>query len=383
MTIVIRIYILLCLSLLLFDVVFLFLRSRKNLSIYRTNRSFAKAVREEIDVHRENGAFRTAFTDSLGEKLAKTKNLLTLQNAVGDDAEAWEWFRPFVFAQMERYTAKDNSEQAYYTYLLSTFNYGQEQPSEEFINRLTGFLDTRSLYTFSNTMICLYAVGRAAPLMLAMDKINERKDFYHKKLLVDGLLTVENEVDELNGCLAEKFHSYNPYLQDCLMDYFRLRGVDVSDLCLEILRNEKADPEVSYSAMRYFSKYPNEDAKAYFLAVLADEKSGWVRQLLAVQGLGAYDDPGVFDAVSRKVYSPNWHIRTNAVAYMHRRGLSKEQIFDILYQRDRYANESLLYQYRDDKEMTRYIIDTIHLLNMQDEAAAGGGSEDISGMMTV
>ena len=167
------------------------------------------------------------------------------------------------------------------------------------------------------------------------------------------------------------------------MDYFRLRGVDVSDLCMEILRDEKADPEVSYSAMRYFSKYPNEDSKAYFLTVLADEKSGWVRQLLAVQGLGGYDDPGVFDAISRKVYSPNWHIRTNAVAYMHRRGLSREQIFDILYQRDRYANESLLYQYRDDKEMTRYIIDTIHLLNMQDEAAVGGGPEDIPGMMTV
>ena len=73
MTIVIRIYILLCLSLLLFDVVFLFLRSRKNLSIYRTNRSLAKAVREEIDIHREKGAFRTAFTDSLGEKLEKKK----------------------------------------------------------------------------------------------------------------------------------------------------------------------------------------------------------------------------------------------------------------------------------------------------------------------
>ena len=64
--------------------------------------------------------------------------------------------------------------------------------------------------------------------------------------------------------------------------------------------------------------------------------------------------------------------------YLYGRGLSKENIFDILYQRDRYANESLLYQYRGDKEMTRYIVDTIHLLDMQD--ASIDASSDIDAL---
>ena len=56
--------------------------------------------------------------------------------------------------------------------------------------------------------------------------------------------------------------------------------------------------------------------------------------------------------------------------------MSKEEIFNILYQRDRYANESLLYQYREDKEMTRYIVDTIQLLNMQDATVDASSDVD-------
>ena len=47
-----------------------------------------------------------------------------------------------------------------------------------------------------------------------------------------------------------------------------------------------------------------------------------------------------------------------------------------MYQKDRYANECLLYQYRGDKEMTRYIIDTIQLLNTQDTAVGAAVDTD-------
>ena len=62
--------------------------------------------------------------------------------------------------------------------------------------------------------------------------------------------------------------------------------------------------------------------------------------------------------------------------YVHDKGLSKEDIFNILYQKDRYANECLLYQYRGDKEMTHYIVDTIQLLNAQDNAVGAAVDTD-------
>ena len=225
-------------------------------------------------------------------------------------------------------------------------------------------------------MTCLYAIGQTAPLMCAMDKVNERKDFYHKKLLVDGLLSAQTEDGELDARLEERFDSYTPYMQDCLLDYFRLRGPDVSGLCMRVLRSERSNSQVGYSAMRYFAKYPSKESRTYFLEILADDSAAWIQQMLSIQALRQYDDPAVYAAVMKKITSPNWYVRVNAVEYLHNRGLTKEEIFNILYQRDRYANESLLYQYRGNKEMTRYIIDTIQLLNMQDETVGVGGDLD-------
>ena len=359
-----------------FDICFLFIQNQRSLVAYRPNRALDKKVREEIAAHRKNGAFTAGFMDDLTQQLSKTRNLLTLQNIIENDAEAREWFQPCVFAQMERYTAKSDAEQAYYTYVLSTFDYRREKPSAEFLDTLLGFLDSKSLYTFANTMICLYAIGQTAPLMRAMDKVNERNDFYHKKLLIDGLLSAQTEGDEFCASLEKKFDSYTPYIQDCLLDYFRFRGYDVSDLCMRLLKNEKTDPQVGHSAMRYFAKHPTQASRAYFLEVLADDTATWVQHLLSIQALRQYDDPEVYEAIFKKIPSSNWHVRVNAVEYVHDKGLSKEDIFNILYQKDRYANECLLYQYRGDKEMTRYIVDTIQLLNAQDNAVGASSDTD-------
>ena len=376
MSIIIRVYIWLCISLLVFDICFLLVQNQRSLVAYRPNRALEKKLREEIAERRKNGAFTAGFMGDLTQQLSKTKNLLTLQNIIEDDAEAREWFKPCVFAQMEHYTSKSDAEQAYYTYVLSTFDYCREKPSAEFLDALLGFLDSKSLYTFANTMICLYAIGQTAPLMRAMDKVNERKDFYHKKLLIDGLLSARTEGDEFCVSLEQKFDSYTPDVQDCLLDYFRLRGYNASALCMRLLSDKKTDPQVGHSAMRYFAKHPTEASRAYFLEVLADDTATWVQHLLSIQSLRRYDDQEVYDAIFKKITSPNWHVRVNAVEYVHDKGLSKEDIFNILYQKDRYANECLLYQYRGDKEMTHYIVDTIQLLNAQDNAAGAAVDTD-------
>ncbi len=327
-------------------------------------------------LHRKSGAFSPAFADSLYRDLSKTRNLLTLQNMLEAAPESQEWFRPYVFAQIQRYKEKDDSEQAYYTYVVSTFDFSREKPSADFLNTLMSFLDSESLYTFSNTMICLYAIGQTAPLMYAMDKVNERTGFYHKKLLVDGLLSARTDGNEFNDSLLDKFHSYKPEMQDCLLDYFRMSNYDAAELCMGILRDGKAASQVGYSAMRYFAKHPTQESREYFLEVLSDDSAPWVPQLLSIQALRQYDDPAVYNAIMKKTTSPNWHVRINAVEYMHSRGLSREQIYDILCQRDRYANDSLLYQYRNDTEMTRYIADTIQQLEEQAKATAPGSDID-------
>lgn len=369
MTIIIKIYILLCIALLIFDICFLVVKNRRNLVAYRTNEKLDRQIREEIEGYREKESFSQDFQMQLHQELTNTRNLLTLENILEQQPQVREWFRPFIFNQMKEYAAKDDYEQAYYTYVLSCFDYHTEKPSAEFVDSLLNFLDSKSLYTFANTMNCLYAIGLTQPLLRAMEKIDQRQGFYHKKLLVDGLLTVRQEGDELERSLATGFENRSSWMQDCLLDYFRLKGSDVSELCLNIISGDRADTQVGYSAMRYFARYPSSESRACFLSILADDSASWVRQMLAIQALGRCDDAEVRAAILKKVTSANWYVRVNAVRYLGQKGLSREEIFNLLYLRDRYANDSLLYQFRGDKEMTRYIVDTIQLLGIQDGTA--------------
>lgn len=370
MYIVIEIYILICIFLLIFDIFFLLVQNRKNLAAYRLNEQFANEIRTELNQNPDE--LSTQFLRRLETKLCKTKNLLTLQSVMEEYPKQKNLFRSSVLAQFDNYSKKRDYEQAYYTYLVSTFDYSQSKPTLEFTNALLRFLDSKSLYIFSNTMDALYAIGLIQPLLCAVQKADERNGFQHKKLLVDGLLSAKVNRSEFNEQLLKAFEHYSPYMKECLLDYFRLDGYDISSLCLKLIKSETEDTQVVYSAMRYFIKYPNEEARSVFLEILADPDVYWVRQMLAIQALHVYRDEEVRKAVQKKITHSNWYIRVNAVEYLYSCGLSKEQLFDIIQLRDRYVNDCLLYQYRNDKEMTGYIDDTIRLLNMQDSSSETG-----------
>lgn len=369
MSIIVEIYLIVCVLLLLFDILFLVLKNYRNQEFYPKNHGLEENIREEIRIHRQSGAFSPDFEADLGGKLGKIRNLITLMDVLSGERDAADWFRPAVFAQIEEYQKKTDYEQAYYAYVVSRFGYAREPVPPEFAAKFMAFLDSKSLYTFANAMDALYQFGQTNLLLAAMDKVDERQGFYHQKLLVDGLLASRADFQELNPALVKNFNQYSPFLQECLLNFFRMTGHDASALCLRLIQNgDRTDPELRYSAMRYFSKYPNAQAQALFLETLGREESPWMEQMLAIQALEQTSDAAVREAVLKKVTSPNWYVRTKAISYLHRWGLTKEQIFDILYLRDKYADNALLYQYRNEKELSHYIIDTMQLLQRQDEA---------------
>lgn len=370
MNIIIEIYLIVCVLLLLFDITFLFLKNHRNREFYPKNRDLEEELRKEIRLRRQAGAFSQEFEADLGAKLGKIRNLITLMDVLDKDRGAAGWFRPAVFAQIAEYQKKNDYEQAYYAYVVSGFDYESEPVPPEFAAKFLEFLDSKSLYTFANAMDALYQFGSTNLLLTALDKVDERQGFYHQKLLVDGLLSSRASVQELSPALVKAFDQYTPFLQGCLLDYFRMTGYDASALCLRLIQGgDSTYLEIRYGAMRYFAKYPSAQSQALFLDVLRREEGPWMDQMLAIQALENSEDPAVKDEVMKKVTSSNWYVRTKAVACLHRWGLSKSQIFDILYLRDKYADNALLYQYRNEKELSHYIIDTIQLLQRQDESA--------------
>lgn len=370
MNIVIEIYLIVCVLLLLFDIVFLVMKNVRKQELYPRNTDLENSLREAIQTRRETGAFSQDFQEDLEKELKKVRNFITLMDLLEGDPKAADWFRPVVFGQIEEYQKKGDYEQAYYAYAVSRFDYERAPVPPEFAAKFITFLDSKSLYTFANAMDALYRFGETNLLLTAVEKVDQGQGFYHQRLLTDGLLASRANFQDLNPALLRNFDRYTPFMQLCLLNYFRMVGYDIHELCARLIRGGKnVDQEVRYGAMRYFTKYPTAQSRAFFLDVLRDEEAPWTEQMLAIQALEDRPDPEVRPALEKRVTSPSWYVRTRAISCLHRWGLTKEQIFDLLYLRDKYADDALLYEYRDEKEFSRYIIDTIVLLQEQNEDA--------------
>lgn len=359
MTIILEVYFVLCIALLVFDIVFLAMKNHKIDAFMPRNTTFEKKLREEILLRRETGAFSAHFTAELPSLLGQTKNLISLHAEMERDTEVTNWFQGYVYEQVDTYANKRDYEQAYYAYVISTLDFAEHTLPADFAGKFLAFLDSKSLYVFCNTMDALYQCGEVHLLLTALNKVNERSRFYHKKLLVDGLLGAKTDRAQLYDAIIEQFDSYEPYLQDCLLDVFRMSNYDVSALCQKILQSKDAEEQVRYSAMRYFVKHTSAFSREYFLSCLADEEAPWVKQMIAIQGLSEYDDSEVHQAIVGKFTSPHWHVRSYVTDYLYRHNLSREEMTELLKLQDKYADDALLYRYREDREMTEFIMKTM------------------------
>lgn len=208
-------------------------------------------------------------------------------------------------------------------------------------------------------MDAIYAFSEEGLLVSAVDKVNEREGFYHKKLFVDGLLTSNVDKESFIKKLIERFDTYNVHTKEALLDYFRMTNVDVSEFCMKLLNLKSGESEIVYACMRYFVKKPNAASKEYSLNVLKTETADWVKQMLAIQALKTYNDNEVVSAVKSKITDRNWYVRINALEYLVANGLESDDIKEIIELNDKYAMETLLYLFKNDEEKSKLISEVL------------------------
>lgn len=356
MNVVVQIYMIVCVVLLVFDVAFLMVKNARNQRFYPKKPKFRRKILEEIE-HRElSGEFSKGFPEMVQKKIARTKYLLALQTILEEKNYAADWFREIIYAVLPDYRKKSEDEQAYYAYVISTLGYEGVQLPADFAGEFMTFLESKSLYTFANTMAAVYAFGDMNLLMHAIDMVDEREGFYHTKLLVDGLLSARVDQKELAGRLMESYEKYRDYTREGILTYFRFSGADAAEFCRKVLLSGNENREIRYAALRYFVKYPDEKSQKMFIRMLTSgEELNWVEEMLAIEGLA--HDPGgdVRRLMKEKITSVNWYVRVKAAQYLRNHGMDPKELEEIVGFGDRYANEALLYQYRGDPGMSACI----------------------------
>lgn len=355
MNVIIEIYIFVCLMLFVFNLTFLATKEAKGHKYHPKYNRFEEKIAVEILKFKETQTLSAKFISYLTVDIKKTKHLMALQTRIQDDNEVSLAVRPYIFKLFKTYAEKTDHEQAFYTYVISAMDYTTDNIEPVFSENFINFLDTKSLYTFANTVDAIYQFGEVNLMIIAIDKMNERDGFYHNKLFVDGLLRFKGDFKELSATIIPRWHQYTSRTQENLIDFFRFKNIDVTDLCIALLEDGNTGNQLKYSVMRYFGKRPTEQSKQIFLDMLDREDTAWVAQLLAVQGLGQYGDCVVRQAIKGKITDKNWHVRSSAASYLYQQNISQSEIVDILNLKDNDANETMLYLYRNDEMIVEYI----------------------------
>lgn len=365
MRIILGVYIFICIMLFLFNIFFILIKNTKKNRMFSSDKSIEEKLVLAIQNYDSKMGLDKETKDYISKKIEKTKNLIELMDVfeknrdiISDELEIE--IREIILEKEDIYVKSKEIEKAYYPYVLSLFDYSDREFARYEKRNIVDFLDCESLYTFVNTMELVYKISDLELLEMAMEKVNSSEIFYHKKLLIDGLMKYKGDEKGLRNSIEKNFFSYKDEIQEALVDFCRMRKLGVNSLCMEILNKENdIYPEVRYAAMRYFISNRDEDSKYYFIMLLQKENLYWVEKMLSIQVLYKYNDDIIYDLIKDCVTDRNWYVRNAAIKYIHGKHIDQEEIFSILDKRDKYANEELLYEYREDKNISNYIKEMI------------------------
>lgn len=365
MAIILSVYIFICMMLFLFNIFFILFKNIKKNRMFSSDKSIDEKFTLAMENYEHQVGMDKDTKEYISKKIEKTKNLIELMHTLEKNKniiskDVMEEIREMIIEKEDIYIKKKEIEKAYYPYVLSLFDYSNREFTRYEKSNIADFLECESLYTFVNTMELVYKISDLELLEMAMEKVNTSEIFYHKKLLIDGLMKYKGNEKELRNSIEKNFFSYKDEIQEALVDFCRMKKLGINDLCMKILNKERdIYSEVRYAAMRYFISNRDEESKYYFINLLQEENLYWLEKMLSIQILYKYEDSIIYDIIKECVTDRNWYVRNAAIKYIHGKNIGQEEIFSILDRRDKYANEELLYEYREEKDISDYIKEMI------------------------
>ncbi len=234
---------------------------------------------------------------------------------------------------------------AFFLYTLRVFQQmsGVTPPQVESI--LLDALREPNTYCRENALQAIYKSGETGLVIRALEVIDSAQINHNKKLLTDGLLSFTGNKDELMDGLWNVFESFGTEMQVVILDYIRFCAPSHSDRMLAILKDEKRSPELRFSCIRYFGKYPNKEAYPILIEMAQNTANHrWEYQAIACSSLAGYPGNETVETLKRALHVSNWYVRYNASESLTKLGASYVDLIDVFDGNDRYAREILQFQ---------------------------------------
>lgn len=342
-------YLAVCVSMILFNIVCIFIFRKKDKNIKKRSIDFTDIIEAQLDeqtVDEKHKNFLRKKLKKINHMMAFDETLEKLYAERPDDIKRYiaDISSVFVFLTF-KYNEKNHIQAAYFPYIIKKYHVFKGSGIPIVLDSLMELVKEENMYCRENALQALYSIGDADSVIKALKTLDKAGSFHHGKMITDGLLCFSGPVDELNQQLWENFDAFSAALKQAVLDYFRFSSGDHCEKMLQIMIDGGENQELRFSAIRYFAKYHYEPALAHLYSLATDDALVWEYRAIAASALGNYPAEQTEMLLKEFLCDPNWYVRYNAADSLERLGFQYEEMIDIFEGRDRYAAEMLRYRF--------------------------------------
>ncbi len=351
--IMIYVYIAICVSMILYNIIYVFILKHRERALVSDSEKLEAIVYEQIEVLKSGGEISENHKKYLCCKLDKTSGITAfdkaLESVFAKEPELTEKYLVDTFSAFEhlthRYISKDTLKIAYFPYILHKYGILKHNDGERLTDALLDLLRSVNVYCRENTLKALYSMRRPDIVAKALKIIDTNLTFHHPKLICDGLMFYKGDKNELKDIFFENFKDYSVQMRVNILNYLRFAGVKCDEEMLSMLKNEEENQEIRFSAIRYFEKFPTNEAEPVILNLAENlENRTWEYQAIATSALKSYPGDSTFRILVKNLSSSNWHIRLNSAISCEKLRYTYQDLINVFDGNDRYAREIMRYR---------------------------------------
>ena len=346
-------YIAICVSMILYNIIYVFILKHRERSLISGSEKFENIVFEQINILKNGGEISEKHKKYLCRVLDRTAGITAfdkaLENVFRKEPEFTEKYLLDTFSVFEylthRYISKDTLKIAYFPYILHKYKILKHHESERLTSALFDLLRSLNVYCRENTLKALYSMQKPDIVLKALKIIDTNLTFHHSKLICDGLMFYNGDKNVLKDKFFECFNDYSVQMRVNILNYFRFANLRCDNEMLSILKDEKEHREIRFSAIRYFEKFPIQEAMPVILN-LAENLEGriWEYQTIATSALKSYPGDATFRILVKNLSNSNWHVRQNSAVSCEKLGYTYQDLINVFDGPDRYAREIMRYR---------------------------------------
>lgn len=343
-----------CMSMIVFNVVYAVLLRIGQPRQDRRRREMEEQIRRQVEMVCRGEEVETKHLDRMQRKLRRTGALIAydygLRKVLEETPEPWgtrylDQIQPAILHLALVYQKRDTMSAAYFSYFLSRYMTPRHMPIHSIQGVLLDYIRKDNLYCRVNGLQALYRFGNVENILTALE-IQDRGDiFLHEKILTEGLLTFTGDHSQLIERLWACLDQFSEHTQIAISNYIRFQTGAYTEEMLQVMLDEKRGKELRLSAIRYFGRYRYAPALEPLLTfVRQKDPEQWEYVTVSAAALSRYPGEATFAALKEALHSANWYVRYAAAASLDALGAGYEDLLDIISGSDRYAREMVMYR---------------------------------------